>query len=178
MTDVAKELGIERGAISTIIAGLVKQEVVIKNKNGTYQVADPAFALWLQSRSDLRNILPPLLLGTESEKAVARTLSEFGFKLVYQSKASRGTFDLLAIYDYMTIGIQCKKCELPCYVEKSLIRRMKHEARKLDWRPLLAIHTQSGMLFYDVNKLKEGKARKARIDEKTRVVEDVFSLIG
>jgi Holliday junction resolvase/predicted transcriptional regulator len=178
ITDVAKELGIERGAVSTVLTSLVKQETVKKNKEGTYQVADPAFAFWLRSRSDLHPVLPPLLLGTESEKAVARKLSEFGFKLVYQSKASRGTFDLLAMHDYVMIGIQCKKCELPCYVEKSLIRRMKREAEKLDWRALLAIHTSSGVRFYDVNNFKEGKGKNIRIDEKSQAVEDIFAIMG
>jgi len=178
MIDVAKELGIERGAVSAVIAGLMKQEIVKKNESGAYQLTDLAFAHWLRSRSDLRLVLPPLLLGTESEKAVARALSEFGFKLVYQSKASRGTFDLLAMHDYMMIGIQCKKCELPCYVEKSLIRRMKREAEKLDWHALLAIHTSSGIRFYDAKALKEGKGKNIRLDEKTRAVEDLFSLIG
>jgi len=177
ITDVASELGIERGAVSTIITGLLKQEIVTKNGAGAYQVVDPAFAHWLASRSDLHLALPPLLLGTESEKAVARALSQFGFKLVYQSKASRGTFDLLAIHDYKMIGIQCKKAELPCYVETNLIRRMKREAQKLDWRALLAIHTGAGVRFYEAAKLKEEKSKSIRIDEKTRMVEDIFSII-
>jgi len=177
ITDVAKELGVERGAVSTILTSLLKQEIVTKNETGAYQVVDPAFAHWLRSRSDLRLALPPLLLGTESEKAVARALSQFGFKLVYQSKASRGTFDLLAIHDYKMIGIQCKKSELPCYVETNLIRRMQREAEKLDWRALLAIHTEAGVRFYEVDKLKAGRSKTIRLDEKTRCLEDIFSII-
>jgi AAA+ ATPase superfamily predicted ATPase len=177
ITAVARELGVERGAVSTIITSLLKQEIVAKNEAGAYYVADPAFAHWLRSRSDLHLALPPLLLGTESEKAVARSLSQFGFKLVYQSKASRGTFDLLAIHDYKMIGIQCKKSELPCYVETNLIRRMKREAKKLDWRALLAIHTSAGVRFYEATKLKVGRSKTIRLDEKTRRLEDIFSII-
>jgi Holliday junction resolvase len=98
--------------------------------------------------------------------------------LVYQSKASRGTFDLLAMHDYIMIGIQCKKAELPFYVAKEVIRRMQREAKKLDWHALLAVHTSSGVRFYDVNNLKETKGRNIRINEKTRTVEDIFSLLG
>jgi hypothetical protein len=54
---------------------------------------------------------------------------------------------------------------------------MQREAEKLDWRALLAIHTGAGVRFYEAAKLKTGRSKTIRLDEKTRCLEDIFSII-
>lgn len=53
------------------------------------------------------------VVGNEAEIAVARDLSELGFDLVYQSRTSRGAFDLLAIRGSEQVGIQVKRSARP-----------------------------------------------------------------
>jgi len=109
--------------------------------------------------------LPALLVGTETEKLIAKRLSSEGFRLAYESKASRGTFDLLALYEFRCIGIQCKKVALPYSLPKTVARRMDAEGERLGWEPVLALHVDGGVRFYAVRELlKSPRAIRIRGD--------------
>jgi Holliday junction resolvase len=143
--------------------------------DGVYQIADPALRLWLMRRSDAGMALPPLVLGNEAEKEVARRMAAAGFELVYQSRASRGAFDLLAILETTEVGVQVKKAELPFYLSREELERMRYWAERLSWIPLLAIVRASGVRFYDARSL-EATGRSCRLDENTEAVQSLLRL--
>ena len=47
------------------------------------------------------------------ERVVAEHLARSGFELVYQSRGSRGAFDLLATRGAQQLGVQVKRSPLP-----------------------------------------------------------------
>jgi hypothetical protein len=59
--------------------------------------------------------------------------------LVCQSRASRGAFDLLAVYQTHQIGLQVKRIQkYPVYIAEREIGRMQSDARSLGWHAALA----------------------------------------
>jgi len=119
VSEIAKELGQSPGVVSSFINRLLDMDILIKNK-GEYHFRDPVFGLWIAgTKSHLKSVISPYTLGNFVEKTVADKLSKEGFSLVYQSKASRGTFDLLAILNSFMVGIQVKKTtKFPFYLSK------------------------------------------------------------
>ena len=152
---MAEALHIRTGAVSTAVKTLLSHDVVSKLPDGRYHLADPTFALWLKHQTDFRQAMPPLLVGTESEQAVARRLATEGFRGVYQSRASRGSFDLLAVRDTRVFGIQVKTATLPYSLRASERKRMVAESRLLGFRPVLAL-------------VCEGPARPHRLQDDSR----------
>ncbi len=61
-----------------------------------------------------------------------------GFDLIYQSRASRGAFDLLATRGHHQLGIQVKRSPLPLRFELEAWRRMEAEGERFGWRWVVA----------------------------------------
>jgi len=77
------------------------------------------------------------ILVSEGERAAARWLSSVGFELVYQSRASRGAFDLLAIRGPHQLGVQVRRRRLPLSFTKAEWDRMAAESQRLGWKWLI-----------------------------------------
>lgn len=148
---------------------------LIRFADGIYQIADPCLRLYLSGKSEMKPILPTLVLGNEAEQTVARHMAAAGFDLIYQSRASRGAFDLLAIQGGKEIGIQVKKAHLPYYLPKEKLHLITHWAEKLAWIPLLALVIEEHVRFYDIRHLK-AKGKSCRIDEKTQAIDNLLML--
>jgi len=172
LSQVAANLGVPTGGLKSWIDRVADLVVVV---DGVYQIADPALRLWLIRKSEAGLALPPLVLGDEAEKAVARRMAAAGFELVYQSRASRGAFDLLAISQTQEVGVQVKKAEWPFYLSRDELGRMRYWAEQLDWAPLLALVSESGVFFYDVRTLAATDG-SCRIDEETPRVEYLLEI--
>jgi len=178
LTKIAKELEIPTGTANAIVGRLLKEDVIVKTDDKQYLVPDKAFALWLKNNTEFRNVLPPLVLGNETEKLIARTLAQTGFTLVYQSKASRGAFDLLAIANTTFIGIQYKKATLPYYLPIKEYERMDFWAKRLSWIPLLALDISGKIRFYSIYSIQHKTEKYYRIDEETSQVENLLTLLS
>lgn len=108
-------------------------------------------------------MVPMSVIGDEAEQAVARELSATGFDLVYQSRASRGAFDLLATRAAAQLGVQVKRSSLPLRFTKAEWSRMTAEAAKLTWRWVVAAVAPDGTIsILDPGKAKRG--REVRLD--------------
>lgn len=177
LTEIAKQLEMPTGTANAIVSRLLKEDVIVKTDDKQYLIPDKAFALWLKSNTELGKILSPLVLGDETEKLIARTLAQTGFTLVYQSKASRGAFDLLAIANTTFIGIQCKKATLPYYLPSKEYEKMNFWAKKLSWIPLLALEITGKFRFYFIYHLSHKTEKYYRIDEDTPQVENLLTLL-
>lgn len=157
ITDLAQELRVERGAVSSGLKTLLERDIVTKRDEGDYTVIDPCFRIWLQDRATAFHGLPPLYIGTEAEKQVARALAAQGLGALYQARASRGAFDLIAFFRDSIIGIQVKKTSLP-YSLRALERdKLLAEAKRLKWIAVLALVVDNRVLFYDIKKLRKTK---------------------
>jgi len=125
-------------ASSAAAAGYLKRlgDLVVREKD-RYRLTDPVFATWVRWRSPGGTVVPAVLLGDEGERAAARWLAGVGFELVYQSLASRGAFDLLALRGHHQLGVQVRRRSLPLRFTQSEWDRMAAESRRLGWRWLI-----------------------------------------
>ncbi len=73
------------------------------------------------------------VVGDEAELRTAEHLSLMGFDLVYQSRASRGAFDLLATWGDRQLGLQIKRSKPPLRFARSQWSRMVAEAERFVW---------------------------------------------
>jgi Holliday junction resolvase len=142
LTDVAKRIGAPSGTTARYIERL--EDVVVKTEDGAYALADSVFASWIRWRAPGGTVVPMTIVGDEAEKAVARHLAMLGFELVYQSRASRGAFDLLAIRGAVQLGIQVKRSDLPLRFKRTAWKRMAADARRFDWRWVVAAVAKDG----------------------------------
>ncbi len=154
ISDVSEKLHVRTGAVSSAVKTLLGEDVLEKHADGRYGFTDPAFALWLKHRVDFRLAMSPLLVGTDSEQVVARRLAADGFRGVYQSRASRGAFDLLAIHDTRVIGLQVKTGAPPVEVRAQEKARLLADARRLGFVPVLALVHGDAVRFYDLRRRK------------------------
>ncbi len=81
----------------------------VRRTDGVLSVDDPLFAMWLRWRGPAGAVVPMSVLGDAAERRAAEHLAALGFDLVYQSRASRGAFDLLAIRGGGQLGVQVKR---------------------------------------------------------------------
>jgi AAA+ ATPase superfamily predicted ATPase/Holliday junction resolvase len=176
-TELAAALNVSAGSAGVLIRRLKQQDVLARREGNRYGVADPAFALWLQSRSPLKALIAPLTVGTAFEIAVAKALAAAGFQLVYQSKASRGTFDLLAIFNSHYLGVQCRKGNLPVYLPAEDYQKMETWAAKLGWTPILAVGTEDDIRFYHLRDVQRTRGKGYRLDDTCPAIENVLSLV-
>ena len=136
LTDVAKAVGVPSGAA---VRNLVRLgDIVVRREAGGYAIADPVFALWIRWRSPGGTVVPMRVLGDEGERRIAEHLAALGFDLVYQSRASRGAFDLLALRGGRVMAIQVKRRALPLRFTPGEWARMEAESRRTGWRWVVA----------------------------------------
>lgn len=136
LADVAQAIGAPAGDSARYLERL--GDAVIKGGDRRYRLADPTFALWIRWREPRGGTVPMAVLGDEGERAVAERLGRMGFDLVYQSRASRGAFDLLAIRGAAQLGIQVRRRGLPLRFSPDEWSRMEAEALRLRWAWIVA----------------------------------------
>jgi hypothetical protein len=141
-SEVSAALGIASGATASYLDRL--RDVIIRDDGDRWRVADPVFALWLRWRSPGGAAVPMTVIGSEVEQAIAEELARLGFDLVYQSRASRGAFDLLATRGAQQLGVQVKRTRLPLRLPAADWKRMQGEAVRLGWRAVVAAVTPEG----------------------------------
>lgn len=144
LTAVSKAIRAKSGATVNYLERL--QDAVTKSDDGRYALTDSVFALWLRWRRPGGTVVPMSVVGDEGEIAVACELSSMGFDLVYQSRASRGAFDLLATRGSAQLGVQVKRSPLPLRFPKRVWARMEAEAARFNWRWVVAAVTPEGAI--------------------------------
>ena len=82
--------------------------------------------------------MPMRLVGDEAEREVAEHLARMGFEVVYQSRGSRGAFDLLALRGAVQLGIQVKRSALPLRFTRAEWDRMQDDAKRWHWSYVVA----------------------------------------
>ncbi len=166
VTDIAENISIRTGEVSRYIERL--NDAVEKIEDGRYQIGDPTFALWLQWRRPGGTVVPMSIVGDDAEKRVAEVLARLGFDLVYQSRASKGAFDLLAIRGANQMGVQVKRRDLPLRFDRDTWNRMQADARELGWVWLVAAVSRGGeVTFLDPEKARIGA--EARLDRSAAI---------
>lgn len=154
--DLQRATGLSSSSTVNYIARL--GDVIRLRQDGHYELTDALMAQWLRWRTPGGAAVPMTLIGDEAERAVAQHLCKLGFELVYQSKASRGAFDLLALRAGVMVGIQVKRTSLPVHFSKTAWNRMEAEAKRLGWLWLIsAVDPQSEVRFVDPANVKQNK---------------------
>ncbi|WP_428266501.1 AAA family ATPase [Haliangium sp.] len=156
LTEIATAIGAASGAAARYLDRL--GDAVVHRDDGRYELLDQAFALWLRWRQPGGTVVPMRLLGDEAEARVAEHLARMGFELVYQSRGSRGAFDLLATRGAAQLGVQVKRSALSVRLSKAAWSRMKADSKRFGWRWVVAALTPDG----DVLVLDPGKAGHGR----------------
>jgi Holliday junction resolvase len=144
LTDVAETIGAASGATATYLERL--GDAVKRNDEGRYELADATFGLWLRWSRPGGTVVPMRLVGDEAERAVAEYLARMGFELVYQSRGSRGAFDLLATRGAAQLGVQVKRSSLPLRFSLTDWNRMEADAERFRWRWVVAAVTPEGQI--------------------------------
>lgn len=156
LADIGRTIKASTGSMAQYLSRL--GDAVVHRPDGLYALADPVFGLWLQWKKPGGTVVPMTVIGDEAERRVAAVLSEMGFELVYQSRASRGAFDLLAIKAGVPLGIQVKRSPLPLSFSKAAWARLNGEARQLQWRWVVAqVEPGGAVCFLDPRKAKQGR---------------------
>ncbi len=170
LTDVAARIGAASGATARYIERL--GDAVRRRDDGLYELADPVFAHWLQWRQPGGTVVPMTLVGDEAERTVASALAVMGFDLVYQSRASRGSFDLLGIRGSSQLGIQVKRSALPLRFPLAAWSRMEADSARLGWAWVVAsVDRRAKVTILDPTRARRG--REVRLDE-TAAVENLL----
>lgn len=144
---------------STVVNYLARLgDLVRRREDGGYELCDPVMAQWLGWRAPGGAAVPMTVLGDDGERQAAQALAEMGFELVYQSKASRGAFDLLGIRAGVMLGIQVKRRAPPLHFSAAAWRRMEAEARRLGWLFVVAsVDPEGRVLFLDPSRGRKAK---------------------
>jgi AAA+ ATPase superfamily predicted ATPase/Holliday junction resolvase len=166
-TDVATRIGASTADTARYLERL--GDVVRRRDDGLYELDDPVFALWLRWRRPGGSVVPMTIIGDAAEREVAATLARLGMDLVYQSRGSRGAFDLLATRGARQLAIQVKRSPLPLVFSKTEWKRMQADAKRFGWRWTIASVSTDGVItFLDPARASSGKtirlAEKAAID--------------
>jgi Holliday junction resolvase len=155
LTDVSRAIGASTASTARYLDRLM--DALIR-EDDLYRIADPLFAAWIHWRSPGGTVVPMTVIGDEAERAVATHLAAAGFDLVYQSRASRGAFDLLAIRGAAQVGIQVKRSEPPLRFATREHNRMAADAARWGWAWVIAAVDGEGQ----VQLLDPAKARRGR----------------
>jgi hypothetical protein len=156
LTDVAKSIGASTASTARYLERL--GDALVRDPDGRYRLADPLFARWVEWRSPGGTVVPMRVIGDEAELAVATHLAQLGFDLVYQSRGSRGAFDLLAVRGHQQLGVQVKRMALPLRFAKREWARMDADAARWGWRwTIAAVTPQGAVTFLDPAKATRGK---------------------
>jgi hypothetical protein len=110
-----------------------------------------------------------MVIGSEGEREAAIHFSRLGFEVVYQSLASRGSFDLVALRGAHQLGVQVKRSPLPLRFRKADWMRMDADARRLRWRwVVVSVSDEDGTVVLDPARADLGRTIRlgatARID--------------
>jgi hypothetical protein len=116
------------------------------------------------------------VLGDEAERAVAAHLARMGAELVYQSRASRGAFDLLALYAGNHLGVQVKRSALPVRFDKATWSRMSADAIRLGWRWVIAAVDDAGNVRL-LDPTRASRRGEARVGEGA-IIENLARYLG
>lgn len=162
--EIARRTGASSGATVRYLERL--GDAVARDGEQRWSLSDPVFAMWLRWRKPGGAVVPMTVIGDEAELVIARRLSALGFELVYQSRASRGAFDLLGVRAGVQVGLQVKRADLPVRFSKSAWARLHSDARRLGWRWLVAVVTPGSQLwFFDPRHARVGAAVTFRADD-------------
>jgi AAA+ ATPase superfamily predicted ATPase/Holliday junction resolvase len=147
-------------------------DAVVRGADQRWALADPVFAMWLRWRQPGGTVVPMTVVGDDAEREIARRLAALGFELVYQSRASRGAFDLLGVRAGVQVGLQVKRSALPVRFSRSAWARLHSDGRRLGWRWLVAVVTPAGAVhFFDPARARVGAAVTLTAD---RAVDNVL----
>jgi uncharacterized protein len=161
VSEIAKAIGAPAGATIKYLERL--GDAVVKEPDG-YRLDDATFGLWLLWRRPGGAAVPMKLLGDEAELAIAEDLVRMGFDLVYQSRASRGPFDLLGTRESSQLGIQVKKTALPVSFARSEWNRMVAEGKRFGWSWVIAAVTPGSRKVY-LDPARAKKRQTVRLGE-------------
>lgn len=166
----ASEVGAKiRADSGTTVRSLERlADVVTKLPDGRYALPDPAYAAWLAARGPRGAAVPMKLLGDEGERLVAEHLASLGFDLVYQSRASRGAFDLLALRGSAQLAVQVKRTELPVRFTRTEWNRMAADAKRFGWRYVIAVATPTGEVLV-LDPARASKQKEVRLSASARI---------
>lgn len=142
--EIARAIGASPASTARYVERL--GDTVVRDENSHYALADPLFASWVRWRSPGGTVVPMRIIGDEAEIAVATHLAALGFDLVYQSRGSRGAFDLLALRGPVQLGLQVKRSELPVRLPKREWSRMEADATRWGWRWAVAAVGKDGVV--------------------------------
>lgn len=156
VTDVARTIGASTASTARYIERL--GDALQRDDDGRYRVTDALFGTWVRWRAPGGTVVPMSIVGDEAEQRVAQQLAELGFDLVYQSRASRGSFDLLALRGPDQLGLQVKRTALPVRFGKREWNRMDADARRLGWQWVIVAVTPAG----EIHVLDPALARRGR----------------
>ncbi len=170
LTDIAKKIEAASGATARYIERL--GDALQHLDDGHYAIDDHAFRLWLSWRQPGGSVVPMRILGNEAELRVAEHLARMGFDLIYQSRASRGAFDILAIRGAVQLGLQVKRSSLTVRFSKSHWSRMKADGERLGWRWVVAVVTVDDDVLI-LNPAKAGYGREVRLG-KASIIENLL----
>jgi hypothetical protein len=165
--EIARSIGAPPGQARGYITRL--GDAVQRRADGSYELDDATFGLWLRWRRPGGSVVPMTVLGDDAERAVASHLARCGFELIYQSRASRGAFDLLATRGAHQLGIQVKLAALPVRFPRTAWIRMEADGERFGWRWVVAaVSPDDGVTLLDPARATRGKAvsldRRAAID--------------
>jgi AAA+ ATPase superfamily predicted ATPase/Holliday junction resolvase len=166
----ASEVGAKiRADSGTTVRSLERlADVVTKLPDGRYALPDPAYAAWLAARGPRGAAVPMKVLGDEGERLVAEHLASLGFDLVYQSRASRGAFDLLALRGSARLAVQVKRTELPVRFSRTEWSRMAADAKRFGWRFVVAVATPEGEVLV-LDPARASKQKEVRLSAAARI---------
>jgi len=166
LTDVAKTIAATSGATVRYLERLT--DAVRQTDDGKYELTDSVFGLWLRWRRPGGSVVPMTVIGNEAEHQVADHLSSLGFELVYQSRGSRGAFDLLAVRGSSQLGVQVRRATLPLRFGRAEWNRMIADARRFGWSWVVAGVTPEGdVVLLDPAYCRKG--REVRLDQSATI---------
>jgi AAA+ ATPase superfamily predicted ATPase/Holliday junction resolvase len=164
--EIARAIGATPGQASTYLERL--EDAAMKRPDGLYELDDPTFGLWLRWRRPGGSVVPMSVLGEDAERTVAEHLARSGFELVYQSRASRGAFDLLATRGAGQLGVQVKRTQLPLRFPREEWSRMEADAPRFGWRWIVAAVSAEGAVTL-LDPARATRGRTVRLDARATI---------
>lgn len=173
LADVARAIGAPSGQTRGYLERL--GDAVVRRPDGLYELEDPTFGLWLRWRRPGGSVVPMTVLGEDAERTVAEHLARCGFELIYQSRASRGAFDLLATRGARQLGVQVKRTVLPLRFKLEEWSRMVADAQRFGWRWIVAAVSAEGAVTL-LDPARATRSRAVRLDAKA-VIDNIVAWV-
>jgi Holliday junction resolvase len=166
LADVARAIGAPSGQTRGYVERL--GDALVRRADGLYELEDPTFGLWLRWRRPGGSVVPMTMLGEDGERTVAEHLARCGFELVYQSRASRGAFDLLATRGAQQLGVQVKRTTLPLRFTREEWSCMVADAGRFGWRWIVAVTSPEGAVTL-LDPARAARGRTVRLDAQAAI---------